>query len=241
MSADELIMTGNAELGPLDIQLRKPDEVGERTSGLTPMQAITYLQTHSQLLFKEHFKMLRFDTDLNFPTKLSAKVATNVTKGLLAPIYEQIDPMRLAEVNRSLSITSEYAERLQRNLKGEALQRLIMDYPSHGFVIDRLEARDLFKKVSKPPPLLFEIAESFKDLADTMLAQDDVFMAFLNDIQGPSGSAAHEQEDDDGPADAGNGKSEPEAGPDAGPQPPAEPGERHEGEAERHSDEAGIG
>lgn len=185
--------------------------------------------------------MLRFDTDLNFPTKLSAKVATNVTKGLLAPIYEQIDPMRLAEVNRSLSITSEYADRLQRNLKGEALQRLIMDYPSHGFVIDREEATDLFEKVSKPPPLLFEIAESFKDLADTMLGRDEVFMAFLNDFQGPSGSATHEQKDDDGSADAGDGEGQPETGQNAGPESTSEPSEHNESQAERQSDEASLG
>ena len=37
LGADAVIMSDMAELGPIDVQLRKPDEVGERTSGLTPI------------------------------------------------------------------------------------------------------------------------------------------------------------------------------------------------------------
>ena len=223
LSADRLLMTGNAELGPLDIQLRKPDEVGERTSGLTPIQAIQFLEHQSLGLFKRHFKQLRFDADLNFPTKLSATIATNITKGLLSPIYEQIDPMRLAEVNRSLSITQEYADRLARNLKDDALSKLIMEYPSHGFVIDREEAKTLFKRVDKPPPLLFAVAESFKDLAHNMLERDDVFTLFLNDLQGPDRGSQDDQTNNNGPPHGLHGENQPETESHDGTGPSADP------------------
>src|SRR5260370_20038582 len=100
--SDKLYMTDDAELGPIDVQLRKPDEVGERTSGLTPIQALGGLETHSLNLFRKYFRILRFDEELSFSTKMAAEIATNVTTGLFTSLYEQIDPIRLAEVERSL-------------------------------------------------------------------------------------------------------------------------------------------
>ena len=44
LGADAVILSDMAEMGPIDVQLRKPDEVGERTSGLTPIQALESLE-----------------------------------------------------------------------------------------------------------------------------------------------------------------------------------------------------
>ncbi len=160
-------MTETAELGPIDVQLRKPDEVGERTSGLTPVQALLFLEERSTTLFKRHFKSLRFSDDLGFSTKMAAETATNITSGLLGPIYQQIDPIRLAEVDRSLKVASEYGERLAKsNLKPGALEKLLAGYPSHSFVIDQDEAKELFKVVEEPTPELRELAEVYDNLAD---------------------------------------------------------------------------
>jgi ClpP class serine protease len=46
LGATQLFMTDDAELGPIDVQLRKPEEIGERTSGLTPVQAMDTLPRH---------------------------------------------------------------------------------------------------------------------------------------------------------------------------------------------------
>lgn len=73
LGASRIWMTHNAEFGPIDVQLRKPDEVGERTSGLTPMGAIGALQNYSVSMFKNHFSHLRFDEDLLFSTKMAAE------------------------------------------------------------------------------------------------------------------------------------------------------------------------
>ncbi len=40
VGASDIIMADSAELGPLDVQMKKPDEIDERASGLTPMQAM---------------------------------------------------------------------------------------------------------------------------------------------------------------------------------------------------------
>lgn len=182
LGADKLFMSEHAELGPIDVQVRKPDEVGERTSGLTPIQALQFLENQSLVLFKRHFAALRFSDDLAFSTKMAADLATNITVGLLTPIYQQIDPIRLAEVDRFLRIASEYGERLgKNNLKDGALERLLVKYPSHGFVIDRDEANDLFIKVEEPCAELEELAKFFKVLADRTLDGDDNFVYFVSE------------------------------------------------------------
>lgn len=95
-SGNNLIMTDIAEISPIDIQIRKPDDVLERDSGLTPAQALDILERRSKSLFKTHFKQLRQDNELALTTKTSVEVASNITTGLLQNIYGQIDPMRLA-------------------------------------------------------------------------------------------------------------------------------------------------
>src|SRR5947199_328989 len=37
LAADKLLLSDHAELGPLDVQIRKPDEVGERTSCMSKL------------------------------------------------------------------------------------------------------------------------------------------------------------------------------------------------------------
>ncbi|MFO3135500.1 hypothetical protein SCS07_02675 [Legionella pneumophila serogroup 1] len=147
LGADELIMSGNGELGPLDIQLLKEDEINERTSGLTPIQAVKFLEGEAERMFRRTFTSLKF-SGMNFSTKMAAQISTDITTGLFSPIFGQIDPLRVAEVDRSLRIAQEYGFRLANgNLKENKLNALISDYPSHGFVIDREETRSLFNNV----------------------------------------------------------------------------------------------
>ena len=61
-----VVMPDGSELGPLDMQLRIRDEVGELGSGLTPVQALTTLRSESFRLFDEIFKRLRYTPHLRF-------------------------------------------------------------------------------------------------------------------------------------------------------------------------------
>ena len=45
-------------------------------------------------------------------------------------------------------------------------------YPSHGFVIDRAEARTIFNKVVEPDAELREIGDFFKDISDVFTHTD---------------------------------------------------------------------
>lgn len=174
MGASTLILSDYAELGPIDVQLRKSDEVGERTSGLTPMQALDTLGTLAREFFKRSFTSLRFDEELAFTTKLSAEISTGMVTGLFQPIYAQIDPMRIGEIDRALRIADEYGKRLgQSNLKDGALERLVAEYPSHGFVIDRKEACELFKRVEAPKSRLEELGELLRPWVEGRMFEND--------------------------------------------------------------------
>jgi hypothetical protein len=149
--ANTLFMSDYAELGPIDVQLRKGDEVGERSSSLTPMHAIESLRDLSIKYFEDCFKELRFNQELLFATKAASEIASKMSTSLFGTIFSQIDPMRVAEFDRAMRIASEYGERLgKENLLEGGLNRLVAAYPTHGFVIDRTEAKEIFKSVQKP-------------------------------------------------------------------------------------------
>jgi hypothetical protein len=158
IGADELIMSGNGELGPIDIQLLKEDEISEFTSGLTPIQAVNFLEGEADRMFKRTFASLKL-SGMNFSTKMATQIASEITTSLLSPIFGQIDPLRVAEVDRSLRIAQEYGFRLNNgNLKEGNLETLISGYPSHSFVIDREETKNLFNNVSNLTGELREIS-----------------------------------------------------------------------------------
>jgi hypothetical protein len=69
IGADTLIVSDHAELGPIDVQLENSEEVGERTSGLTPMQALDYLTQQSYEVFEHHFRSMRFDRKVSIPNQ----------------------------------------------------------------------------------------------------------------------------------------------------------------------------
>jgi hypothetical protein len=153
LGADEVIMSDNAELGPLDVQILKQDELGEQDSGLDLIHALEHLKETSYEVFKEFFWTLWREGGGQISTKSALDIATHVTSGLLSPIYHQIEPMKLGQFYRAMEIAEAYGYRLDTrdNLKPDALHRLIYAYPSHSFVIDRSEAEQfIFESVREP-------------------------------------------------------------------------------------------
>jgi hypothetical protein len=149
LGADELVISEFGELGPLDAQLNAPVELGRMSSGLTSVQALRALQAEVLHFFQYHFVQLRGGAGL--PTRLAAEQASEMASGLFSPIYAQIDPMQLGEIERGTTTSRQYGERIgTANLKDGALEKLVTYYPSHDFVIDRDEARELFRRVREP-------------------------------------------------------------------------------------------
>lgn len=151
IGAHELIFGDRGELGPLDIQLSKPDEMFENMSGLDILQALNALQNQVLNSFRSYLVDIRTGSQIS--TKMAAEIATHLAESYIAPIAGKIDPVTLGEHQRAVQIAYDYGERLSaksNSLKQGALIKLVSSYPSHSFVIDRKEARELFQSVSSP-------------------------------------------------------------------------------------------
>lgn len=151
IGGSHLVVGDRGELGPLDIQLNSKDELMGLSSGLDILQALLVLQEHMNTSFRSNLYDLKFNGKLG--TRLASDIACSMATGLIAPIAQQIDPVKLGETQRLINIASAYGERLNKkfnNTSKEQIERLLWNYPAHGFVIDRKEISELFKNVSAP-------------------------------------------------------------------------------------------
>jgi hypothetical protein len=150
LGAHELVMTDCAELGPLDVQVFKKDELGDLASGLVLKEALRALKEHAFETFEDYMLDIKKRSDNLITFKTATDIAQKLTIGMFEPIFRQIEPMQVGELERSMSIALAYGERLMiksRNFGDESLANLVEAYPSHGFVIDRREAEQLFEHV----------------------------------------------------------------------------------------------
>ncbi|MDR4485377.1 MAG: hypothetical protein R3B95_19630 [Nitrospirales bacterium] len=185
IGANEIIMSDFGELGPLDVQLQKADELMETSSGLTDLTALTALQSRAFNMFERYFLELKGRSGGRITLKTAMDVAGNIMVGLYGEIFSQIDPMRLGEISRAMNIGLEYGERLNKkgkNLKENALATLTGGYPSHGFVIDRCEAKDLFTNLREPTDNEMELALSLGDIAQEEQDERDIILFLSKDI-----------------------------------------------------------
>lgn len=170
ITANTLVMGDEAELGPLDIQLAKRDEIDERDSGLVISEALDNLEHYAFRFFDSFMRQIKDHSQGLVTLKTASDIASSVAKGLFEPIYRQIDPQKIGEVARSMAVGRAYGQRLNvrpKNLAPRALENLLMGYPSHSFVIDRDEAQRLFKSVRQPSSAENELLIELGSLATT--------------------------------------------------------------------------
>jgi len=191
LGADTIIMSKNAELGPLDVQLQKDDELGERSSGMTIIESLDVLKVKAFNMFEDYMLDIRGRSGQQITTKSASDIAASITSGLFSKIYSQIDPARLGEHSRASRIALEYGERIATaNIKEMTVNKLIVGYPSHGFVIDIDEAKDLFYDVIEPVAEEFALAMLLeKHARESLVANKSVtvnlskvFPSMLKDI-----------------------------------------------------------
>lgn len=188
LGANQIIMSDTAELGPLDIQVQRPGELGEYISGLTPIQSLDTLRREFFAAFEDYFLTLRFRSGLQISTRMAADVAAQMAVGAFSPIYGQFDPLRLADNVRANMIALEYGQRIRTtNVKDDTIERLIAGYPSHSFVIDRSEATQLFENVRAPTKLEFDLANFFHPIAETAIEQEETVIRLIPEALSESG------------------------------------------------------
>lgn len=104
LGAQDIVMSECGELGPLDIQFYKKDELGELSSGLVLPAALKTLRDQAFATFEQYMLQIK-EHSLNLITfKTATEIATRMVVGLYGPIFSQIDPMHIGEVSRSMAI-----------------------------------------------------------------------------------------------------------------------------------------
>lgn len=205
ISANELIMGPKGEMGPLDVQIAKRDDLGgDRDSGLVINEALTRLRNESFELFSEFMIRLIAQSSNLVTLRTAADIAAQLTIGLMSPIFEKIDPMRMGADARAMNIGEEYAVRLNahgQNLRGaEALNMLLNGYPSHSFVIDINEASNLFTRVQRLEGMLAAGIEQLGPLALVPKPENGLICY----LEGDDGGKSDQQQNDpsEEPSDA---------------------------------------
>lgn len=164
--AHRLIMTPFSELGPLDVQLYARDEIGARRSGLLNHSAFEALKNETFDLY-EHFMLSikrRSGDNISFP--LASEVAGDMASRLMEPVFGQVSPDALGSDYRDLQVAVHYGQRLAMhgsNIGFNEVDHLTNEYPSHDFIIDLWEARQLFDVVDEPEPELYKLISILRE------------------------------------------------------------------------------
>ena len=150
ISANELIFCPYGELGPLDIQMSKQDNLSTE-SGLNVIETMGILQQNFHKSFHTVITeiMSHSSGEVSFTT--AARVAAKLVESMYKPMFSQIDPEKVGSRSRAMNIGEYYGNRLDfkfENLKNKhSMEKLSRGYPSHGFVIDEKEAKVHFKRI----------------------------------------------------------------------------------------------
>lgn len=148
IGAKEIVFFSGGELGPLDVQLQKEDQIFNYESGLNIQEGLDSLEERAKKTYHDMIFNIQKAGVVSFKTGSDA--AIQMIAALYGPIFGQIKPEEVGSKARAMRITKDYAKRLDRkfsNLKPEGLSTLSTSYASHDFVIDLLDATMLFKDV----------------------------------------------------------------------------------------------
>lgn len=215
IGADELGFTPTGELGPLDVQMFKPDELILRNSGLDLLQALVIVSDFAFQSFEKYLLQISVRSQGSISTRTASEIATKIVTGLFSPITEQIDPMRLGEIQRAIDVAKAYGERLRTsNVKPETLDELVENYPSHSFVIDFDEASKLFNRVTHLNGWEALFFKTFYDFLKSPRPTSDPFTFDISELFDVIGGSDETPEGDGNPESVEeNVTREPEASP----------------------------
>lgn len=190
LGANSIYWGDSGELGPLDVQVWKPDSLWEERSGLTVIKSLEELRRQAFDMYEHCFLEVQKKSGGRITAQTASEAAVQLVKTVFEPISGQIDPMHIGEVERANQLGIYYGLRLNargENLKGddlwewaEALTLLVRGYPSHGFVIDFDDARNIFKRVEEADSELIQLADKLGDLSLLPISDNEPRIEFLS-------------------------------------------------------------
>lgn len=183
LGANSMIFSDHGELGPLDMQMPRKNDLIKMQSGHTIISTLKAIKDEAYWLFQDAFFNIQSMGGGAIMADAAGKMANDLTIGLLSNLYSQIDPLHIGEAGRALSIAWAYGSLLRdasENWDGQSLDRLISYYPSHEFVIDRREATQIFHKVHPPETVEITLAQSLGDIAREPVGRENERVLFLS-------------------------------------------------------------
>lgn len=149
LGADELYMSVNACLGPLDLPMEHPQD-GTIISALDVINASTTIATFVDEIAAKRFSDLRTKKKIRSRTD-AAKIAYQSATESVLPILSKIDPYLTQKSYRELKIAWWYAYDLliaglmknTRHLAWSTSKTLTTSFPAHEYAIFRDEAKKM--------------------------------------------------------------------------------------------------
>lgn len=178
LGSDKVVMGELAELGPLDTQIAEREKGGRKyTSALNPFKTLEELQRFSLETLDVTVKLLLTRADLSVDEAI--KHGMDFASRISTPLFAQLNSEKVGEYSRALAIGKEYGERLLRRYtkwqdadhRDAILEKLIRGYPSHDYIIDYKELKEIGFNVSLPSkderPILEAIVRCVLKLSQT--------------------------------------------------------------------------
>lgn len=157
LGSDKLVMGELAELGPLDTQIVEREKGGRKyTSALNPFKTLEELQRFSLETLDVTVKLLLTRAELSVEEAI--KHGIDFASRISSPLFSQLNSEKVGEYSRALAVGKEYGERLLRRYtewqdaedRDAILEKLIRGYPSHDYIIDYKELKEIGFNVSHP-------------------------------------------------------------------------------------------
>ena len=167
LGSDKIVMGEIAEVGPLDTQIGESEKGGIRySSALNPFKTLEELQRFSLETLDMTVKLLL--TRARLSVEDAIKHGMVFASRISMPLLSQLNAEKVGEYSRALEVGREYGERLLRRYtklqnKDNILKKFIWGYPSHGYIIDIKELKEIGFNADLPPedekPILEKIVE----------------------------------------------------------------------------------
>jgi hypothetical protein len=151
---NKIVLDEVAQLGPLDTQVNErsgsgaqPD-AGGFSSALNPFKALEHLEKISLKSFTRTTQTLSHDTGMSL--RESFEHALSFVGTTTAPLFKQLEPQKFGIYRRALAVGEEYGTRILKRFHGwdeevarETIRRIIHEYPSHDYIIDLYELKEM--------------------------------------------------------------------------------------------------
>lgn len=156
LGADSIHMGRYGELGPLDPQILDLSGSAIPVSSLATFNSLERLLDYSMESLDAIVQTLLSRAPMDIPQAIEQ--AQPLFAAIATPLYSQVDPHELGRSGSYLAVSEDYAMRVMKrwayaditdDAQRRIARRLVWEYPTHGFVIDLAEAREIGLRVEK--------------------------------------------------------------------------------------------